>query len=125
MYGVKETEHFNNGKESVIIRNYLDGIKKGVILDTSDFTEDYVRCGHVIIRKDDTFKPMPVSSGAYAALPEGYSYAGICMTTTPKDEAHVGVLTAGEVNDVAVPFPIDTIKTAFQAAVPTIRWDHD
>lgn len=125
MYGMKETEHYSGGKESVIIRNYLDGIKKGVVLDTSDFTEDYVQCGHVIIRKEGNYKPMPVNEEKYGTLPEGYSYVGVSMTTAPKDEAHVGVLTAGEVNDKAVPYPVDEILTAFKAAVPTIRWEHD
>lgn len=125
MYGVKETEHYDTGKDSVVIRNYLDGIKKGVVLDTSDFTEEFVRCGHIIIRKDGVYKPMPVANSAYKTLPEGYSYVGVCMTTAPKDEAHVGVLTAGEVNDVAVPFAIDSIKTALQTALPNIRWEHD
>lgn len=127
MYGVSETQTFDTGKESVVIRNYLDGIKGGVALDTSDFTEEFIQCGHVIIKKtaDGTYKPLPVSDGAYKALPEGYEYAGICVTTAPKDEALVGVITAGEVNDVAVPFPVDGILTALKTAIPTLRWAHD
>lgn len=125
MYGVGSTTNYTFGKESVVIRNYLDGIKKGVILDVSDFTEDTIQCGHIIIKKDDTYKPMPVKSDAYDTLPSGYEYVGVCMTTVPKTEPHVGVMTAGEANENAVPYPITSIKAALKTAVPTLRWDHD
>ena len=50
---------------------------------------------------------------------------GICMTTVPADTPHVGVMTAGEANDKAVPYPVDTIKAALKTAVPTLQWGHD
>ena len=112
MYGVEAAEIFDSGKESVIIRKYLNGITGGVVLDMTGFDAPFIKCGHVIIRstKDGEYKPMPV---------------GICMTTAPKDTPHVGVLTAGEVNDKAVPYPVEAIKAAFKTAVPTIQWGHD
>lgn len=126
MYGVGETKKYDVfGKESVIIRNYLDGIKGGVILDVTDYTEDYIQCGQIIIGKDGKYKPMPISEGAYSTLPAGYEYIGVCMTTVPKDEPNVGVMTAGEANDNAVPYPVTAIKAALKTAVPTLRWDHD
>lgn len=127
MYGVSETQNFDTGKESVVIRNYLDGIKGGVALDTSDFTEEFIQCGHVIIKNstDGTYKPLPVKNGVYEALPAGYEYVGICVTTAPVDEALVGVVTAGEVNDVAVPFSVDGILADLKTAIPTLRWAHD
>lgn len=116
-----------SGPESIIIRNYVDGIKGGKVLDMAGFTEDILKCGHVIIKKNETYKPMPVSNGAYASLPEGYAYAGICVTTVDwkKQGSLVGIMTAGEVNDSALPFAISGIAAAFKAAVPTLRFDHD
>lgn len=127
MYGVSETTVFDSGKDAVVIRKYLNGITGGVVLDVSNFDEELIQCGHVIIRDTTSgeYKPMPVSGKAYGSLPTGCEYAGICMTTVPKDTPHVGVLTAGEVNDNAVPFPVDAIKAAFKTAVPTIQWGHD
>lgn len=127
MYGVSETKTFDTGKESVIIRNYVNGITGGVILDVTGFSEDFIKCGHVIIRNttDGEYKPMPVSEGAYTALPENCEYAGICMTTVPVDTPHVGVMTAGELNDKAVPYSVDTIKAALKTAVPTLQFGHD
>lgn len=127
MYGVEAAEIFDSGKGSVIIRKYLNGITGGVVLDMTGFDAPFIKCGHVIIRstKDGEYKPMPVTGNAYSTLPENHEYVGICITTAPKDTPHVGVLTAGEVNDKAVPYPVEAIKAAFKTAVPTIQWGHD
>lgn len=127
MYGVNETTSFDAGKDSVIIRNYLNGIMGGVILDMSEFDGEFIQCGHIIIRdtKSGEYKPMPVSGNTYAALPSNCEYVGVCVTTAPKDTPHVGVMTAGEANDKAVPYPVDDIKTALKTAVPTLQWGHD
>lgn len=126
-YDLGTEETYVHGKDGVIIRNYLDGIKGGVVLDTTDFTDDYIQCGHVIIKStsEDSYAPMPVSDGAYASLPDNYEYAGVATTNVPKGAPFTGVLTAGEVNDNAVPYSIDSIKTALIAALPNIRWEHD
>ena len=127
MYGVEAAEIFDSGKESVIIRKYLNGITGGVVLDMTGFDAPFIKCGHVIIRStnDGEYKPMPVTGNVYSTLPDSHEYVGICMTTAPKDTPHVGVLTAGEVNDKAIPYPVEAIKAAFKTAVPTIQWGHD
>jgi hypothetical protein len=128
MYGVSKTKTFDSGKESVIIRNYVNGIMGGVILDMTGFSGEFIQCGHIIIRdtKSGEYKPMPVTGEAYDLLPESHEYVGICMTTAPVDTPHVGVMTAGEANDKAVPYPVDdTIKAALKIAVPTLQWGHD
>lgn len=122
-------EAFGFGNDPIIVRKHVDGAKGGVLLDVTGFTEEFVRCGHVIIRKTDdgkdVYMPMPVSDGAYAELPSGAEYYGICEASKSVNEPVVAVLTIGEVNDKALPFSIDPIKAAFLAAVPTIRFDHD
>ena len=127
MYGVSETSYFDSGKESVIIRNYVNGIIGGVVLDMTGFEGDFIKCGHIIIRdtKSGEYKPMPVSGSEYASLPSNHEYVGICLTTAPKDTPHVGVMTAGEANDKAVPYSVEAIKAALKTAVPTLQWGHD
>lgn len=128
MYGVSKTETYDSGKESVIIRNYVNGIMGGVVLDLTGFSGEFIQCGHIIIRDTTSgeYKPMPVKGGAYDQMPESHEYVGICMTTVPADTPHVGVMTAGEANDKAVPYPVDDeIKTALKTAVPTLQWGHD
>lgn len=117
-----------SGPDSIVIRNYVDGIKGGKVLDMEDFTPDVLKTGHVIIKSNTgVYKPMPLSGDAYASLPANHSYVGICVTTTEwkKEGSLVGIMTAGEFNDVAAPYDFSTIAAAFKAAVPTIRFDHD
>lgn len=82
-----------------------------------------IKAGHVVIRStsDETlYKPMPVASDgkAYAALPEGYEYVGVVVATKPVDYPLVGIMYAGEVNDVASPYPVTDIKSALKTALP-------
>lgn len=120
-------ESFGFGNDPIVIRNYVSGTKGGKVLDVDGFTEEYIRAGHVIIRETatDSYKPMPVSDGAYAALPEGHEYVGVAYATKSVAEPLVAIMYAGTVNDVASPFPVDGIKAAFLAAVPTIVFNHD
>lgn len=126
MYGVGETTFYDSGKSSVIVRNYVNGIMGGVILNMTGFDGD-IQCGHIIIRDTNSgeYKPMPVSGGAYSTLPSNCEYVGVCITDAPNDTPHVGVMTAGEANDKAVPYSVETIKAALKTAVPTLQWGHD
>jgi hypothetical protein len=120
-------EEYSMGNE--VIRSFIDTIKGGVMLDTTGYTEEYIKAGHIIIKKTeegkDIYQPMPVSGEAYDSLPVGCDYVGVNIHTVPTDEPFVAVLTIGEVNDKLVPFSMDSIMSDFKAAVPTINWAHD
>lgn len=121
-----------SANDSIVIRNYGAGIKGGRTLDMSDFPSDLkcIRAGHVVIRSttDETlYKPMPVANGgeAYASLPEGFEYVGVVVATKPVDYPLVGIMYAGEVNDVASPYPVTSIKAALKTALPGLVFMHD
>lgn len=122
-------ESFGFGNDPIVIRKYIAGIQGGVMLDMTGFKGDFIRAGHVIIRKteDGTYKPMPVNSGGdgYDSLPGSHEYVGVCVATKSAKEPFVSVMHTGVVNDVAGPYPLDTIKTALKAAVPTLVFEHD
>lgn len=120
-------ESFGFGTDPIVIRNYVSGIKGGKVLDVDGFTEEYIRAGHVIIREiaTDTYKPMPVSGGAYSELPSGHEYVGVAYSTKSVSEPIVAIMCAGTVNDVASPFSINGIKSALRTAVPTLVFNHD
>lgn len=120
-------ESFGFGKDPVVIRKYIAGVKGGKVLDVTGFTEEFIRAGHVIIRDttNDTYKPMPVSSGAYGSLPANHEYVGVVVATKSTKEPFVSIMHTGVVNDVASPFPLDTIKAALKTAVPTLVFEHD
>ena len=119
---------YSFGYDPIVIRKYVDGDKGGKLLDVTGFTDEEIKAGHVVIRDtatQSTYKPMPVSNGAYAALPQVYEYVGIVVGTVPTNEPYVAIITIGEVNDKVLPYDITSIKSAFKAAVPTIVFAHD
>lgn len=117
------------GADSIVIRQYVSGILGGKVLDTTNFTPEVIKAGHIVIRdiENDVYKPMPLNAEgtAYASLPIGHEYVGVVVATKLTKEPQVGIMYAGEVNDVASPYPINTIKSAVLAAVPTLVFKHD
>ena len=69
--------------------------------------------------------PMPVAEGKYAALPEGAAYAGVLYRSILAAKPAASIMTWGEVNSVAMPYPMDTILDAFKAACPHIDFIKD
>lgn len=123
-----ELESVSFGLDNVVIRRLGGAILGGRALDVTDFAEDVIKAGHVVIQNttDETiYKPMPVSGGKYATLPEGYRYAGVVVSSVLKTKAAVSIMYDGEVNDVASPYPVDTIKAALKEALPTLVFLHD
>ena len=116
-----------NGMDSIVIRNYVAGIIGGCTLDMEGFADSVIKSGHIVIfnKETNTYKPMPVSEGAYSALPEGFEYAGVVVCSQPANKPFVGVMYDGEVNDVASPYSIDSIKAALKTALPKLTFLHD
>lgn len=132
-----EKEQIIFPNDDVIIQKYISGIKGGRTLDMEGFAGKIVNAGHVIITKDGTYKPMPVTpateaSGdtaatpaAYGALPAGYSYAGVLYRTIPANKPFASIMTWGEVNIECVPYPMAAIMAAFNEACPHIDFTKD
>lgn len=113
------------GDDSIVIQKYISGIKGGRTLDLTDFNEEVIKAGHVVITKDGEYRPMPVNGAAYAALPGGYAYAGVVYRSVAAEKPAVSIMTWGEVNAEAVPFPMDAIMDAFKTACPHIDFIKD
>lgn len=118
-----------SGMDSIVIRNYIAGIIGGCTLDMSSFKQGVIKAGHIVIRDTNsgTYKPMPVNSNgkAYESLPGSHEYVGVVVCSKPADEPFVGVMYAGEVNDVASPYPIDGIKDELKNQLPMLVFKHD
>lgn len=115
---------YSQGNDSIVIMQYDFGVPGGRSLDMTGFTGDVIRAGHVIIKDDaaETYKPMPISSGAYGSLPSGYSYFGVCTTTALATKPMVGIMTKGVVNQKASPY---TITSAIKTALSHILFSQD
>lgn len=110
----------DDGNDSKVIIRNLAAIPGGVTLDMSNWSEDDLRAGH-IIKKDASgvYSPLGVSDGDYASLEEGEAFAGVLITSILKSKPFAPVMTIGEVNAAASPYPVtDTIK----AGLPRIEF---
>lgn len=124
----KEGKSFADGLDAIVIRRVGACIIGGKTLDMSGFPDDHVKAGHIIIHETatDTYKPMPVASGAYSTIPTGHVYVGVLRATKPKEEPLASIMYEGEVNDIASPYEVtDAIKTALKAALPGLYFMHD
>lgn len=113
------------GEDSVVIQKYISGIKGGRTLDVTGFAENVIKAGHVIIEKEGNYMPMPIKGDAYDALPSGAAYVGVLYRSVPAAKPAASIMTWGEVNAVAVPYPMDSILAAFKAACPHISFIKD
>lgn len=119
---------YSDGLDAVVIRRYTGGITGGRTLDMTDFPDESIRAGHIIICEDttDTYKPLPVKDGKYQSLPEGTALVGVVVASKPKAKPFVAIMNVGEVNDVASPYPIDdTLRKALRDALPGLIFTHD
>lgn len=121
---VSTMEAFGFGKDPIVIRKYIAGVQGGRVLDTTGYTEEFIRAGHVVIREkeSDTYKPLKVSGGAYESLPAGCEYVGVVVSSKMTKDPLVAIMHTGVVNDVACPYPY---PSDLKAAVPTLVFERD
>ena len=108
----------NAGK--VIIRDLAD-IPGGRALDVTNWSEDVVKSGHIIAHNTETgeYFPLGVTNDAYNALGTNEEYAGVLKVAVLKTKPAAAILTIGEVNAAASPYPVtDDIK----AGLPQIKF---
>lgn len=111
----------NAGK--VIIRDLAD-IPGGRALDVTNWSADTIKSGHIIAHNTATDEYFPLgvtgsNSDAYASLGDNEEYAGVLKVAIEKARPFAAIMTMGEVNAAASPYPVtDTIK----AGLPTIKF---
>ncbi|MDR0733802.1 MAG: hypothetical protein LBF08_07070 [Dysgonamonadaceae bacterium] len=115
---------FDAGLDSVTITNYIEGIPGGRSLDVTGFPLKAIRAGHVVIKETakDNYKPMPVNGEAYDSLPSDHTIVGVVVASVTTDEAMVGIMVRGSVNEVVSPYPI---TEEIKVALPLIRFTQD
>lgn len=121
----KEKIEVISGKDGIVIRKHLTGIEGGRNLDVTNYTEDVIPAGVVVITNGKgLYKPLvpTVTDGvASYTLPEGYKYVGIVECSILKTKS-AAILTSGVVNESACPFPI---TDAVKSALPLIQFVKD
>lgn len=110
-----------DGNEYKVIVRDLADIPGGRSLDVSAWNEEVIKAGHIIKHNTttDEYAPLGVSSGAYATLSTGEEYAGVLKVSILKGKALAAIMTMGEVNAAASPYPV---TAAIKAGLPQIKF---
>lgn len=113
--------YVDGGNESIIITRDVADIPGGVVLDVTGITETVLEAGRVIVQNTTTkdYSPLGVTEGAYDTLEKGYEFAGILKHTITTAKAIAAVLTIGQVNAAACPYPI---TATIAAGLPRIEF---
>ncbi|MBO7471105.1 MAG: hypothetical protein J6T78_04480 [Bacteroidaceae bacterium] len=116
-----EEEQFSFGKEQKVIINDLGDIAGGRTLDTTDYTDKFIKAGHIIIKKSSgAFAPLGLTSGgAYKTLASGESYVGVLKATIKTAQPMAAILTIGQVNKDVCPV---AITSAIEQGLPRIQF---
>lgn len=113
----------NDGLDSIVIVKDLGDIPGGRSLDVSGVASDveFVRSGHILVQNNTTkaVSPLGVSEGAYITLPAGHSYLGVLKASVSVKDARAAILTIGQVNAAASPYPV---TAAIKAGLPNIQF---
>lgn len=98
----------DDGNDSIVIISDLADIPGGRALDVTAWEGDVIRAGHIIKRTTatDTYAPLGVTGDNYDALSGGEEYAGVLKCSVTKDSPAASILTVGQVNAAASPYPI-------------------
>lgn len=125
----QDTEEYSDALESILIRRKGGRIIGGCVLDLSEWPEDPVRGGHMVIKKETdgimAYKPSPVEGDSFSTIPTGWEYAGVLVRSVTKTNPFAAVQYDGEINDNAMPYSIDGIRAAVKTALPSLYFMHD
>lgn len=125
-----EKKKVDMGNDSVVIRQYNGGITGGRALDYTNFKDDVIQAGHIIVRKvvDGIYEysPLGTNEGKYTDLPGSCEYAGVVVRSRLKGEG-VAIMDDGRVNDIAMPYQFkdETMRAAIKTALPNLIFEHD
>lgn len=122
-----EGQEIITGNDSIVIIDCFQTIRGGRTLDTTGFTEEVIKAGHVIIQETSSgnYKPMPLSGSNYDSLPGGHTYAGILRSSVLTAKPFAAIMVRGTVNQSVTPYSMTSILSAFKTAVPLIDWRQD
>ncbi len=111
----------DDGNESKVIIRDLADIPGGRALNVDGWNEDAIAAGHIIKHNKQTgsYAPLGVSGGAYATLGTNEEYAGVLKCSVSKSKPAAAILTVGEVNAAASPYPV---TDAIKAGLPQIKF---
>lgn len=95
----------DTGNDSIVIVLNIETIPGGRTLYVTEFTQDVIKAGHIIIEDIATkeLKPMPVDAAgtAYDTLPANHAYKGVLVASILKTKPFASIMVRGTVNEKA------------------------
>ena len=113
----------DDGNDAKVIIRDLADIPGGRALDVTGWDDDVIRAGH-IIKKDSTtgeYAPLGISDGAYVELGDDEVAVGVLKTSILKSKPFGAIMTMGEVNAAAAPYPV---TESLASALPHIYFHY-
>lgn len=111
-----------SGDDSIVVKKFIKGIEGGRTLKLDEWTEDVVKCGHVIVKTTEgDFIPAPVSGKAYQSLGTNV-VVGVLYGNVVKPRQAASIMTWGIVNKELLPYPF---TEEIAAALPHIGLESD
>ena len=116
--------HIDTSLDNVVMPKVLTTIPNGRTLDVSDFKESVIKGGHLLIKKsgEALYKPMPVEGEKYAALPEGFEYAGFQYGSVLKTRPFGAISKNCQYVTEAAPYALDTVLEDVKKALPKVEF---
>lgn len=121
-------EQVDTSNDSIIIVHTFETIPGGRTLNVTGVTAEVLTAGHVIIEQDSNgdLKPMPVTDGAYDALPANHTYKGVLNASILVSKPSASILVRGTVNDEAFKNTTGLVTPAgAKSALSLIRFTKD
>lgn len=101
---------YNDGLDSLVVVNCLGDVPSGSSLDVSSGLPagaKMIQAGHIIVKTSTgSIKPLAVTGKAYAEKGTTDTYLGVLKHSVLVSDPRAAILTIGQVNAAACPFPI-------------------
>lgn len=115
----REDAEINDGLSSIVVTKNVADIPGGRTLNVTGVTGDVIKAGTVIIYDGTDYKPLGITSGAWATIASGSTAVGILIATIAVADPRAAILTMGQVNAAAMPAPV---TAAIKTALPQINF---
>lgn len=110
----RDTFLVDDGNEGKVIVANLADIPGGRALDMTGFDDEVVKAGHIIKHntQSNEYAPLGITAEKYVSLSENEEYAGVLKASILASKPFAAILTVGEVNAAASPYPVteDIVK---------------
>lgn len=121
-----KTNEINDTLDSIVIVNALGDLPGGRTLDVSGVVAGttVIAAGHVIVKTTDgAYKPLGISSGAYAAIGPTETAVGILKASVLVSDPRAAIVTIGQINSAAAAKAVGAPYTdAIKKVLPHIQF---